>query len=290
MQKTLKTFVLLNLMLAGVALWKGIEIYKERQVIKSRIQRNERAAVEIGTKLKMEENALGTLRDNIRDHNQLDALLVGLEKHAHERQLDLETTRGNLESTRQELATTKDVLNSTTIALESSRAQVASLQADKSRLEDDLVVERRKIENLGNQIGALRTEIAGLNERVAEKEQEITTQATQIEQLEAELKVTQLELAACKGPVTPKDVIGKTANVITVNTDWNFVIVDKGRHDFFVPNLRAVINRGEQYLGTVRIASVKDKISVCDIVLGDMAEGVSLREGDTIFFPPNLLE
>ena len=66
------------------------------------------------------------------------------------------------------------------------------------------------------------------------------------------------------------------------------MIVDKGRDDLFVPNLKAIVNRDGVYIGTVTMSDVKDKISVADVNSADLIAGVKVQEGDEIFFPPRL--
>ncbi|MFO1492118.1 MAG: hypothetical protein U1F77_16155 [Kiritimatiellia bacterium] len=288
MQKTLKTFVVLNLLLAGVALWKGIEIFQQREIIKSRVQKNEDAAIKVATNLKMEAAKLASLQSDIKDHTKLDPLLATLTSLSLERQVDLEQTRSTLETTKQELARTVDELNSTKISLDNARAEIASLNNDLTRTKEDLASAQGQVEQLRGEIGGLRGQIAELNDTVAKKDQEFQALQNDYALLQKERDLVQNELDAIKGKKIADILIGKTARIIWVNKDWNFVIVDKGRDDFFVPNLKAIVNRDGTYIGTVTMSDVKDKISVADINATDLLAGVTLQEGDEIFFPPRI--
>lgn len=288
MQKTLKTFVVLNLILAGVALWKGIEIFQQREIIKARVQAHEDAVVKAAKDLKLDAAELTKLSANIKDVDQLPALLNGFNKLALERQVDLEQTRANLENTKQELARTVDELNSTKISLDNARAEIASLNNDLTRTKEELATSQGQVEQLRGEIGGLRGQIAELNDTIAKKDQEFQALQNDYALLEKEKSLLERELAARDGESVDEKLIGKTARVIWVNSDWNFVIVDKGRDDLFVPNLKAIVNREGNYIGTLTMTDVKDKITVADINPGDLIEGAKIQVGDVMFFPPRV--
>jgi len=288
MQKTLKTFVVLNLLLAGVALWKGIEIFQQREIIKSRVQKNEDAAIKVATNLKMEAAKLASLQSDIKDHTKLDPLLASLTSLSLERQVDLEQTRSTLETTKVELARTVDELNSTKISLDNARAEIASLNNDLTRTKEDLASAQGQVEQLRGEIGGLRGQIAELNDTVAKKDQEFQALQNDYALKEKELTLAQNELDVLKGKGTIAELVGKTANVVWVNGDWNFVILDKGKYDRFIPNLKAVINRNGVYIGTVTLTDVKEKVTIADINPADMVAGAKIQVGDEIFFPPRL--
>jgi TolA-binding protein len=288
MQKTLKTFVVLNLILAGVALWKGIEIFQQREIIKSRVQSHEEAVLKAAKDLKLDAAELAKLNADIKNVERLPALLSGFNKLALERQVDLEQTRANLENTKQELARTVDELNSTKISLDNARAEIASLNNDLSRTKEELATSQGQVEQLRGEIGGLRGQIAELNDTIAKKDQEFQALQNDYAVLEKEKSLLEREIAARSGDSVDEILIGKTARVIWVNSDWNFVIVDKGRDDLFVPNLKAIVNRDGTYIGTLTMTDVKDKITVADINAGDLIEGAKIQVGDVMFFPPRV--
>ncbi len=288
MQKTLKTFVVLNLILAGVALWKGIEIFQQREIIKSRIQSHEDAVVKAARDMKLDAAELTKLSSNIKNVDELPSLLGGFNKLALDRQVDLEQTRANLENTKQELARTTDELNSTKISLDTARAEIASLNNDLSRTREELASAQGQVEQLRGEIGGLRGQIAELNDTIAKKDTEFQALQGDHELVKKQLSLAQNEIDVLKGKGTIEELIGKTADIVWVNSDWNFVILNKGRFDRFVPNLKAVINRDGEYIGTVTLIDVKENISIADINTADLMEGFKIQEGDEIFFPPRI--
>lgn len=288
MQKTLKTFVVLNLILAGVALWKGIEIFQQREIIKSRVQSHEDAVVKAAKDLKLDPAELTKLSSNIKNVDELPTLLSGFNKLALDRQVDLEQTRANLENTKQELARTVDELNSTKISLDNARAEIASLNNDLSRTKEELATSQGQVEQLRGEIGGLRGQIAELNDTIAQKDLEFQGLQTEFDLKKKELSLAQNELDVLKGKGTIEELIGKTADIVWVNSDWNFVILNKGKFDRFIPNLKAVINRNGEYIGTVTLIDVKENISIADINTADLMEGFKIQEGDEIFFPPRI--
>lgn len=288
MQKTLKTFVVLNLILAGVALWKGIEIFQQREIIKSRVQSHEEAVLRAAKDLKLDPAELAKLNADIKNVDQLPALLGGFNKLALERQVDLEQTRANLENTKQELARTVDELNSTKISLDNARAEIASLNNDLSRTKEELATTQGQVEQLRGEIGGLRGQIAELNNTIAQKDQEFQALQNAHNLMEKELSLAKNELDVLKGKGTIAELVGKTADIVWVNNDWNFVILNKGRFDRFVPQIKAVISRKGEYIGTVTLIDVKENISIADINTADLMEGFKIQEGDEIFFPPRI--
>jgi hypothetical protein len=69
-----------------------------------------------------------------------------------------------------------------------------------------------------------------------------------------------------------------------VNDNWNYVVLDKGLVDELKPDLQAYVHRGNEYVAKLQVTDVKQGVAIARILPGSVAEGVTLKTGDTIFF------
>ena len=74
----------------------------------------------------------------------------------------------------------------------------------------------------------------------------------------------------------------RSASVLEVNYDWNYVIIDMGKKDLLQPNTELTVGRDKQFICSVRVSKVYDDHAVAE-VLPKLRQGEVLA-GDRVFY------
>lgn len=266
--------VLLVCSIASLVL--GIMLFNQREVIKGRTQRLEEAAAAIANSLHYPDLD----RQRLMDYEQMQTELDRLNAHAGVTWQDLMDTKQDLENTRLDLEQTREELQMTQDQLADARRRIAELEEDLRQRTAELAQANNEIDQLERDNSALEGQIADLEDQVARMEQEqlelqeeIADQQALIEEYEAEL----FEDDSVIG--TPPGLMGE---IVVVNEDWNFVVLDVGKEDGLSLNTEMLVHRDAELIGRVRVSAVKDQYAVADI-LRDWQE-TPLEEGDHVLF------
>ena len=211
-----------------------------------------------------------------------------LESTAKVRQQDLEDTENKLLATEGILEQTRDTLKSTETQLAAANSRIEELENDKMNLQQELASAQNKVSEQMSQIAGLKEEINGLNDTISDKENmilgleaDIATVTSERDRAEKELDLCIIAAQGGNGG-TPDDIKGKPAKIVRINREWNFVVLDIGKEEGILLNVEALVHRGDELIGKVRISEVQDQMSIADI-RSDWLEG-DIREGDTVFF------
>ncbi|MBN2449929.1 MAG: hypothetical protein JXR77_06050 [Lentisphaeria bacterium] len=132
---------------------------------------------------------------------------------------------------------------------------------------------------------------------LAEQKQRIAQLMDEVEDTRGELKDTQKELSRVKrrlgqyertvggsggdgeGTLDP-NMVGE---VLDVNPEWDFVIVNKGRQDHVSENLRLLVARGDKLVAKLMVSKVLGKVSVAEILPEALVTDVKV--GDRVIVP-----
>ena len=77
---------------------------------------------------------------------------------------------------------------------------------------------------------------------------------------------------------------GISGTILAVNQAWNFVVLSLGDRQGVVPNAEMLVQRGNQFVGKVRVTSVEPSTSVADILVRTIPRGLSVMPGDRVIF------
>ena len=158
----------------------------------------------------------------------------------------------------------------------------------------------------GGVLTSLQNDFAEINEQLALYEQakkEVAEQKTRISQLVEELEETSAELKDTKKDLTKikgqldrvRKSIGDfggpeggpdpniTGEIIEVNDQWNFVIVNLGRNSRVQENLKMLVARQDRLVARLQISKVLGKFSVAEILPEANVEAVKI--GDRVLLP-----
>jgi septal ring factor EnvC (AmiA/AmiB activator) len=186
--------------------------------------------------------------------------------------------------------------------------------AKLSDLQGTLTASTKQVADLTSQIDEIKkgvadkdTQIAELNDKIKQMgsapvqpvanaaSPELAEAKTQLaelnavkETLQVQLKAAQGQLASAQKQVSDRERLaamnGLRGQVLAVDRNWNFVVLNLGNRNGVVSNATLIVQRGASMVGRVRITSVEPSQSIADIIPNTVPAGVSVQPGDTVVF------
>lgn len=285
MAKLLRPTIIVLLLLSIGSLVLGILLFNNRELLKGRADKHADAVMELAEKLTAERDPFISkinkelVRTNLLDYARMDSELDSLSAIAVTRLDSLYDTGQDLKDTQDELNKTLDELARTKQKLQAARDEVARLEGVVAAKERELAIANERIDTLETEKSNLEDEIAGLNDQIEELE-------IQKEDLEAENKSLDLRLKKLLPTVTSEVTDtpeGLTGEVVLVNDDWNFIVIDLGSEDELAPLTNMLVHRGDHLVGKVRSTQVENSMAVCEI--NRNFEQMPIETGDSVFYP-----
>ena len=226
MAKALKVFVVLLLLLSGGALYLGIELFNQREVMKARTQKGENVLDEIAKNLSVtgfQKSALIVAKaEQLPGVDKAQALVKGESKNRWDA---LKNAEKDYADTLARLDQTNAVLTATLQTLAERVEEVAKLKGDIEQL-------NQKVASLDGQINELKTAKADLEQQVKDRDDKVAKHEETIKDLKEEVKADEedikrleAEVAGCMNPSGDVPYIrpGTAGRVVQVNDDWYFV-------------------------------------------------------------------
>lgn len=258
------TFVLFLLSLASLTL--GSLLFQQREKLKARILTLENTTQTLAKKL--DHAPLDAER--LKQHDLMKKPLQGLVARA-------ENTRTDLLDTRKDLTEEKGRHEETQTAFQRTKTELATARDDVTNMEEQLDLKIEALNRSKNELAQRDGQIQGLEQDlelfknvVAEKEQSIDELDYKLAQLEAEF--------SCGLPSHPIASNQLESEVVLVNQEWNYVVLNKGKYDGLVPETEFHIHRGEKLIGKVKVTSAEADRSIADIVA--IYDGQIFAQGD----------
>jgi len=222
-----------------------------------------------------EQAMLGKLQDHQRMHTglrQLEGVAADRMQTLVANKKARDLTDAELAETQQDLAASKidatgwrDKFDAETEAHEISKddfeAALAKLESAQLALRAELTERETQIDVLEQTIGQRDVAIEGLNK-------ENTQLATKIIALTVE---------------TPRDTIDDDSVVMAVQSDYRFVVIEKPSSPV-LPNQTALVHRGEDIVGKIKVSHVKGDVCVAQVLPGWTQENEAIRPGDEVLF------
>ncbi len=280
MSKLIKPLIVLLLVLSVASLVLGMMLFQRREVLKARALKLEDAAVSTAANLRFEDFDATALRaERPEEIAAMDRPLRQLVEMAGVRYDALRQTETDLVERTSELEQERTALVQARRDVDAAQNRVTELQqemevrqAEISRLQATLAEATTATEPLERQIAELQTQLSS-------KQEEARDLMDQVATLEGALERVEQELGVEAGTVT---LTGLTGEVLRVNKDWNFVILNLGRAQGLVPEAEMLVYRDTDLVGKVRISAVKDALAVAE-VLRDW-ERDAVQEGDHVLY------
>ncbi|NJK90943.1 MAG: hypothetical protein HC904_03365 [Blastochloris sp.] len=208
------------------------------------------------------------------------------------------TVNKAFKATREELKTTQETLTTTTSKLADTEAKVQEVTTKLAGATKDLETaktaqaeaETQKNEAV-SQLKVVMDDLGGRNAK--EVVAQLSQSQEKIQVIEREKKIVEDALAQKAALVAkfeeqdrmreqgyaPDDLSGR---VVTINKDWNFVVLDVGKDNKLVEGVELVVYRGDSLIGKIKTVSVDATNAIADI-LPDATKS-EIQIGDRVIF------
>ena len=288
MAKLLKPLVVIVLIVSIVALCiQAIVLFPKRTLIKERTQKLESGVERLVSTLKGSlaaetQQAVPFLAANLKIGNKedlprLDGELNKAVQVANAVLQGWNDTKTDLENTRQDLENTKAELENTKAQLEDARTQIVQLN-ETIRAKD------QELQEKSNVIAGLEEEKATLTAQVADLNNQVASLQDQVAQLEEDKSVLETQLEKCDQELHKEITMkpGTAGSIVYANAEWNFVVIDIGSNEGVQPTAEMIIHRGDTMIGKIKISSVRDNVSIAEVLTGYQKDTV--KEGDSVLY------
>jgi hypothetical protein len=155
---------------------------------------------------------------------------------------------------------------------------LTSLQNDFTDINEQLAL----YEQAKKEVAEQKTRISQLMEGVEEAQAELRDVKKDLTKVKSEnlrlKKIANIDEGAADGP--SQDLAGE---VVEVNEQWNFVVLNLGRKDRVPENLRMLVARGDKLVARLLVSKVMGKVSVAEILPEANVEAVKV--GDRVIMP-----
>jgi hypothetical protein len=201
---------------------------------------------------------------------------------------------------------------------EEKKAEKAASEATSkmSDLQGNLAASNKQVSDLSAQVEEVRkgvadkdAQIAQLNDKIKgmgsapvapaantatlDQIKDLETQRDELKTvkdgLESQLKIAQNQLAAVQKHDQDRETMqamkGLRGQVLAVDRNWNFVVLNLGDRNGVVDSATLIVQRGASMVGRVRITSVEPSQSIADIIPNSVPAGISVQPGDTVVYP-----
>lgn len=187
-------------------------------------------------------------------------------------------------------------------------ANLGKAQGDLTKANEELAAAQQKSTSLETELAQAKTDSEAKDTRIAELEQQATaapaapalpSDAAALEAQIQELQTVNTQLTDQNTGLTAQVAElqrkeqgrqkvqmrqGLSGTILAVNQAWNFVVLSLGDRQGVVPNAEMLVQRGDQYLGKVRVTSVEPSTSIADILVRTVPRGLSVMPGDRVIY------
>jgi predicted nuclease with TOPRIM domain len=200
--------------------------------------------------------------------------------------LRLNDTRVGLEQARTTLVTTSNTLVATESSLAETKDTLKKTETSLTAAKDDATQKADQIASLNQQKSALETdaeqkkaEMAKLVEKLSEKETSLEAAKRYVSKLERDISMMMNGSSETNAPPP-----GLQGQILVVNTNWNFVVVDVMEEGRVLPRTDLTIQRDNKLVGKVRISEViSDRRFAFGEILEDWQQ-LPVAKGDYVFY------
>jgi myosin heavy subunit len=230
--------------------------------------------------------------------------------------------RANVETAKAETAQKQSALDEANKTIEEQKTQITTLgsekdtltanlgeaQAEATKVKEELAAAQEKTTTLETELAQAKTDSEAKDTRIAELEQQATAAPaapappSDVAALEAQIQELQTvnnqltdqntgltaQIAELQRKEQGRQKVqmrqGLSGTILAVNQAWNFVVLSLGDRQGVVPNAEMLVQRGNQYLGKVRVTSVEPSTSIADILVRTVPRGLSVMPGDRVIY------
>jgi myosin heavy subunit len=306
---TLSRIITVVLLVLGViALWLGLKLFGQREEIKGRTQKLEKGIIDIVANIEGETatnlvDSMPTIKvaaDELKRYyyldpttgrklttgsNTLDGLLVSLVGKSAVQHNRLKDLRDTLKLTRDDLEKNRQKLKETETALDDCGKKKKEQEESIAGLNKDIDTKKQENSELKEEKDRMETKLDEQNNQLMKLKETKQDLETKIEADKRFIDKLQKDLADCQaGGKVGQPAPGLQGQIMAVNSEWNFVVVDIPPESKLLANVDLIVQREDKLVGKVRVTEVRpaQHYAIAD-VLSDWQQ-TPVKTGDFVFF------
>lgn len=179
--------------------------------------------------------------------------------------------------------------------VKSQKLKIAQADNDTKRAQEDLDGRNKKLaelkvvlgklpqgvkpETLVEDINNVKKAIAELQGQAEEKKKEVDSEEAKV--VEARKGLDDL-IRKIEERKKGFDRNSLSAQIVAVNSDWGFVIVNAGQSKGITEATKLLVTRGTQTVGKLSIISIQGNRTIANIMPETLAEGMTIAPGDRV--------
>ena len=212
---------------------------------------------------------------------EIDTLTTQVEKA----QGSLLVAEEDLSTVRLELGLAQDELVRAAESQEVLTKSIEDREQEIARLSTDVVHATQESETTRDQMAALRSEYEGMTQQLDDLEQAKADLETKVLELSGRptVELAKIRVAgdyAGGGMVMPVSVATQDGQVVVINREYDFIVMNLGKNHGLTVGQEFKIVRDNEVLGRVRVEKVYDELSAAALLPNSKKN--SIREGDLV--------
>lgn len=278
MNKALNVVAVVVFLVAVASLVLGYMLWDKREELKGRADQLAQAVDQA-----VRDQQLEGIQPGLAgiEFEGLGAQLNRFAEQARQKQATLLSTQKDLSDTRQQLDITRGTLEATRNSLDEANRRIQDQVQQIGLLNQELETRDERIVILEDDLQGLMIKAAeaeGLRDQVSRLNEEKTLLVREVNRMER--LIAQRPGA---GPIEAPEKPGVVGRIISVNPDWDFVVVSLGREDNLMPTAQLLVFRGNDLVGKLRVSTmIDDGAAIANIEPGWALSAI--REGDHVLY------
>lgn len=232
--------------------------------------------------------------------NRENFIKTRLERHETDTQIGKELTKlntlageivelkGKISATNDELATETERLNQAKIKLRNAVGESERAVSDLEKNQAEFAEYRKQLDALpkGVSIETINEDINKLKQGIATAEGEAQKIGEQVTAKEGDIKKAQGQLEDVVERISTRKKSFErnsfSAQVVAVNNDWGFVVIDGGQNKGITADTKLLVTRGQQTIGKLNILTIETSKTIANIDTKSLHSGLTVAPGDRV--------
>ena len=255
-----------------------LEKYKDAQAKVAALERMARVQqVQADAVNSTRESELGELRAaSNQKTDTINRLLQDLAKQSG----DLKAAKADLAQTQADQTRLASANDQLARLLDAIRVELSERRDNMVEMELKIIESADKINELSSQLDTADVSVRRLREELADRDETLKDYEAKIAKLPQDVRGQFLERQEAVAPYMPEIVIDGRIDKIEQMAGDTFVQLDVGRRDQVSQNMKFVVHRGGQFVGTLVVTLVDEDSSVGKVVLRN--EAIAMQPGDAV--------
>jgi len=179
--------------------------------------------------------------------------------------------------------------------IKAQKLKIAQADNDTKRAQEDLDDRNKKLAELklkldrlpqGVKPETLVEDINNIKKAIAELQSEAEVKKKEVDEEEAKVVESRKGLDDLIRKIEDRkkgfDRNSLAAQIVAVNSDWGFVVVNAGQSKGITEATKLLVTRGTQTVGKLSIVSIQGNRTIANILPDTLAEGMSIAPGDRV--------